>query len=146
MTDIIPVQFGTTAIRIMLDAHGEPWWFLSECCQAVGLPNATRVAERLDPDDLKKTQGTDRLGRPQEVWMVNESGLYTLLLRSNKPEAKRFRRWVTQEVLPTIRKTGTYDLPRKSSGDMLVEMALAYRGRFVRLQDRRPFQAFGRQQ
>jgi phage antirepressor YoqD-like protein len=70
------------------------------------------IADRLDSDDVSLTYITDSLGRQQQTNIINESGLYSVILRSDKPEAKAFKRWVTHEVLPQIRKTGGYNLPR----------------------------------
>lgn len=86
----------------------ETWWVLKDVCDVLDLSNPTRVAERLDEDELSSAQVTDSLGREQQTNIINESGLYTVILRSDKPKAKDFKRWVTHEVLPTIRKTGTY--------------------------------------
>ncbi|WP_246819326.1 BRO family protein [Corynebacterium sp. HMSC077G07] len=77
-------------------------------CEVLGLGNITWVSNRLNEDDLSTTKVTDRLGRSQRVTTVNESGLYDVILDSRKPQAKRFRRWVTSEVLPSIRKDGGY--------------------------------------
>jgi prophage antirepressor-like protein len=110
MPDLIPFQFDAHPIRVHLDNHDQPWWVLNDCCAVLGLTDTHKAATRLDPDDRKKTPVIDPLGRPQDCWLINESGLYTLLLRSTKPEAKQFKRWVTSEVLPAIRKTGKYEV------------------------------------
>ena len=101
--EMIPFQFESHNVRVQLDEHGEPWWMLDECCTVLGLADPHRVATRIDPDDRQKAPVIDSLGRTQDSWIINESGLYTLILRSTKPEAKRFKRWVTSEVLPSIR-------------------------------------------
>ena len=88
---------------------GEPWWVLSDVCHILGLTNPTVVASRLDDDERSKFG----LGRQGEAIVINESGLYAVIIRSEKPEAKRFRKWVTYEVLPEIRKHGEYK-PRKT--------------------------------
>lgn len=84
---------------------GEPWWVLKDVCEVLGLSNPTIVAARLDADEVTKF---DLGGLSGESNIVNESGLYNVILRSNKPEARKFKRWVTHEVLPTIRKHGAY--------------------------------------
>nr|WP_141744773.1 BRO family protein [Corynebacterium sp. HMSC077G07] len=93
--------------RVVLE-DGEPWFVLKDVCEVLGLGNITWVSNRLNEDDLSTTKVTDRLGRSQRVTTVNESGLYDVILDSRKPQAKRFRRWVTSEVLPSIRKDGGY--------------------------------------
>lgn len=86
------------------------WWVLRDVCRVLGLTTPARVAERLD-DDEKGVSQIHTLGGTQEVTIINEPGLYGVILRSDKPEAKRFKRWVTHEVLPSIRKTGAYGVP-----------------------------------
>lgn len=86
---------------------GEPWWVLTDICEALELKSPHKVAARLDDDEKGRTF-LPTLGGEQELTIVNEPGLYTVILRSNNPEAKKFKRWVTHEVLPSIRKTGAY--------------------------------------
>lgn len=75
-------------------------------CDALDLKNISDVASRLDEDGVGTTEVIDNLGRTQKTNVVNEPGLYEVIIRSDKPEAKAFRRWVTSEVLPSIRKHG----------------------------------------
>lgn len=82
----------------------EPWFVLKDICEILELKNPTVVAERLDPDERSKFN----LGRQGESIIINESGLYTAVLQSRKPESKKFRKWITSEVLPQIRKEGIY--------------------------------------
>lgn len=91
-----------------VERDGEPWFVLKDVCNVLGLGSAHKVADRLDEDERNQIPLTDSLGREQETTIINESGLYNVILRSDKPEAKPFRKWVTSEVLPTIRKTGGY--------------------------------------
>lgn len=86
---------------------GQPWWVLKDVCAALSIENYRNVAARLD-DDEKDVHLVDTLGGKQEMVVINESGLYNALLRSDKPEAKQFKRWVTHEVLPQIRQHGAY--------------------------------------
>ena len=86
---------------------GEIWWVLKDVCDVLGLSNSRKVAERLD-DDEKGVTLSDTLGGTQKTTIINESGLYKVILRSDKPEAKKFMHWVTHEVLPSIRKHGAY--------------------------------------
>ena len=85
-----------------VEQNGEPWFVLKDVCDVLGLNNPTVVAER--DDERAKSD----LGRQGAGWIISESGLYNVILRSDKPEAKPFRRWVTSEVLPSIRRTGGY--------------------------------------
>lgn len=87
---------------------GEPWWVLKDVCGVLGLKNPTMIAERLEDDEVTKF---NLGGLSGETNIINESGLYNVILRSDKPEAKPFRKWVTSEVLPSIRKHGAYMTP-----------------------------------
>lgn len=92
---------------------GEPWWVLKDVCAVLGISKHRDAAARLDADERESVR-VDTLGGTQEMVCVNESGLYNVILRSDKPQAKPFRKWVTNEVLPSIRKTGGYQLPQMS--------------------------------
>lgn len=92
-------------VRIV-QIDGEPWFVLTDVCRELDLANPTMVAKKLDNDERTKFD----LGRQGETTIVNESGLYTVILRSDKPQAKPFRKWVTSEVLPSIRKHGSYSV------------------------------------
>jgi len=91
---------------------GEPWWVLKDVCDILEIGNSRDVTARLD-DDEKGVDIIDTLGGKQELTVISESGLYSTILLSRKPEAKKFKRWVTHEVLPTIRKHGAYVTPAK---------------------------------
>lgn len=93
-----------------IEQNGEPWFVLKDVCGILGIRNTADTYNRLD-DDEKGVGQIDTLGGMQRVNIVNESGLYNVILRSDKPEAKPFRKWVTSEVLPTIRKHGAYMTP-----------------------------------
>lgn len=88
-----------------VERNGEPWWVLKDVCEVLEISNPTVTASRLDADEVTKF---DLGGLSGETNIINEAGLYNVILRSDKPQAKPFRRWVTNEVLPTIRKTGGY--------------------------------------
>lgn len=90
-----------------VEQNGEPWWVLKDVCDILGLSNSRMVVDRLDEDEKGVSQ-IDTLGGAQEMTIISESGLYNVILRSDKPEAKPFRKWVTAEVLPTIRRSGGY--------------------------------------
>jgi prophage antirepressor-like protein len=81
------------------------WWVLTDVCKVLDVKNATDVAKRLDGDEVTRF---NLGGLSGESWIINESGLYNVILRSDKPEAVPFRRWVTHDVLPSIRKHGAY--------------------------------------
>lgn len=86
---------------------GEPWFVLKDVCNILGISKYRDTAARLDADERGSVE-VDTLGGTQQVIAVNESGLYHVILRSDKPEAAPFRKWVTSEVLPSIRKNGGY--------------------------------------
>lgn len=87
-----------------LNLNGEPWFVAVDVCSVLDLSNPTIAVSRLDEDERAKFN----LGRQGDATIVNEQGLYTLVLGSRKPEAKAFKRWITHEVLPNIRKHGVY--------------------------------------
>lgn len=93
-----------------IQKDGEPWWVLKDVCTILGIVRVADVYSRLDEDE-KGVGQIDTLGGKQKLSLINESGLYNVILRSNKPEAKPFRKWVTSEVLPSIRKHGAYMTP-----------------------------------
>lgn len=95
------------AVRTVL-VDGEPWFVAKDVCEVLEIANASDALKRLDEDEVDSTEVTDSLGRNQGTNIVNEPGLYALILGSRKPEARQFKRWVTHEVLPTIRRTGSY--------------------------------------
>lgn len=102
-------EFGKVRTIVVKD---EPWFVASDVCESLGLSNPTVSVNRLDEDERSKFN----LGRQGEVNMVNEYGLYNLILGSRKDEAKRFKRWITHEVVPAIRKTGSYNaIPKERS-------------------------------
>lgn len=116
-------QFGT--IRTITDVSGEVWFVATDICAALDLSNTTVALQRLDADEKYKFN----LGLPGgATWCVNEAGLYSLVLASRKPEAKSFKRWVTHEVLPSIRKHGGYLTDQKiedilNNPDTIIQLA-----------------------
>lgn len=102
-------QFGN--IRAFADENGEPWFVAADVARVLGYDHTPHATRLLD-DDEKGVHKVDTLGGTQEMTMVNESGLYHLVLMSKKPEAKKFRKWVTEEVMPSIRKTGSYSISK----------------------------------
>lgn len=103
-------QFGQ--IRT-IGKDGEPWFVAADVCSALDLSNPTIAVSRLDEDERAKFN----LGRQGDATIVNEPGLYTLILGSRKPEAKAFKRWITHEVIPSIRKTGGYIAGQETMSD-----------------------------
>lgn len=101
-------NFGVNPVRIYLH-DGVPWWVAMDVCAAIGIDKHRDAISRLEEDERGSVE-VDTLGGRQEVGAVNEAGLYTLILRSRKPEAKAFKRWITHEVIPSIRKTGSYSV------------------------------------
>ena len=100
-------------VRIV-ERDGEPWFVARDVCNVLEIKNVSDTANKLLDEDEK---GVDTIYTPsgkQEMTIVSEAGLYTLILRSRKPEAKAFKRWVTHDVLPSIRKTGAYVVPNRA--------------------------------
>lgn len=93
-----------------LEITGEPWFVAKDVCDILGLTNVTETLKRVEKDDLSTTEVIDSIGRKQRVYIINEYGLYDLIFLSRKPEAKAFKRWITHEVIPSIRKTGSYSI------------------------------------
>ncbi len=103
--NIIPFSFESREIRVV-EVNGEPWFVAADICKALELGNPSQAVQRLDIDEVSLISNEGR-----DTNIINESGLYSLILGSRKPEAKTFKKWVTSEVLPSIRKTGGYQLP-----------------------------------
>lgn len=106
-----------------LQIDGEPWFVLKDVCAAIGIKDHVTVSKRLDEDEVDLAQVIDGMGRSQETTVINESGLYSVILRSDKPEARPFRKWVTSEVLPTIRRTGSYQAKPMTPAEMFAAQA-----------------------
>lgn len=101
-------NFEGNAVRVVIDTDGDSFWVLSDVCKALELSNPSVVAARLDDDQRSKFN----LGRQGNATVVNESGLYDVILDSRKPQARKFRKWVVGDVLPSIRKHGAYATPQ----------------------------------
>lgn len=108
MNELRTWTFSGSEVRTV-EVNGEPWWVLKDVCTVLELTTKHMTA-RLEEDEVNQIPLTDSLGREQNTTIINESGLYSVILRSDKPQAKPFRKWVTSEVLPSIRKTGVYAL------------------------------------
>lgn len=107
MQNIIPFEYESTQVRV-LDIDGEPWFVASDALEILGVD---RTSLRGLDEDERGVDSIHTLGGVQGVTVISESGLYSLILRSRKPEAKTFKRWITHEVIPSIRKTGSYGTP-----------------------------------
>jgi len=103
--EITPYDYFGKMVRIIIDKKGDPWLVASDLCLSLGLSNATESIRSLDSDE-KSTLRISEGGPKRNI--INESGLYRLLSRSNKKRAKKFQRWLFHDVLPAIRKTGFY--------------------------------------
>ena len=117
-------EFGQ--VRTVIDEQGEPWFVAADVCKVLELSNPTVSVGALDDDERAKFN----LGRQGESSIINEPGLYSLVIRSRKPEAKTFKRWITHDVIPTIRKTGSYSMAMpKDYPSALRELANEYEKR-----------------
>ena len=115
---LVAFQFGKREVRTVI-VDNEPWFVAKNVAEILGYSTANRMTERLD-DDEKGTRKLCTLGGDQEMTIINESGLYNAILGSNKPDAKKFKKWVTAEVLPSIRKYGAYAVSPELLVDRLV--------------------------
>lgn len=107
-------EFG--AVRAVT-LKGEPWFVAADVCRALGLGNSSQAIAKLDDDEKSGVIISDPRGREQVTRFISESGLYALVLSSRKPEAKAFKRWITHEVIPEIRKTGGYIAGQETMDD-----------------------------
>ncbi len=107
--ELVPFVFNDQQVRT-LTINGEPWFNIGDLCAVLGIQNPRDVAAKnLDSDDVAKIYVSSG-GQRRKVWFTNEPGLYQLILRSNKSDARAFKRWITHEVLPQIRKTGRFQI------------------------------------
>lgn len=118
--EIQQFYFNNAALRTLTDEAGEPWFVAKDVCDILKISNPSDALKRLDDDERSKFN----LGRQGETNIVNEAGLYALVLGSRKPEAHEFKRWVTHEVLPQIRRTGGY-IPASETDDDITILAKA---------------------
>lgn len=104
--------------------EGEPWFVAADVCRALGLGNSSQAIAKLDDDEKSGVIISDPHGREQVTRFISESGLYALVLSSRKPEAKAFKRWITHEVIPAIRKTGGYIAGQETMGSIIPTSSL----------------------
>lgn len=114
-------EFGE--VRTVL-VDNEPLFCLADVCKALGLEQVSRVKARLKEDGVTTSKVTDRLGREQEATFINESNLYKTIFQSRKESAERFTEWVTSEVLPSIRKTGSYQKQLSPQEMMRIQLGM----------------------
>lgn len=114
--EIRQFYFNNSALRTLTDEAGEPWFVAKDVCDILEISNPSDALKRLDDDERSRFN----LGRQGETNIVNEAGLYALVLGSRKPEAHEFKRWVTHEVLPQIRRTGGYIPASETDDDMTI--------------------------
>ena len=124
MANIQVFEYQNNKVRTV-DMDGEAWFVLKDVCGVLDIADHKVVVRRLDEDEVCQTPLTDSMGRQQSTTIINESGLYHVILRSDKPEAAPFRRWVTNDVLPTIRKTGSYNTPQLTRSQLLATALIA---------------------
>ena len=122
--EIQKFDFKGAALRTLTDEAGEPWFVLKDCMSILDLGNPTETVKMFDKDEFSTTEVIDSIGRRQQTYIISEPGLYRLVMKSRKPEAKEFQRWVTHEVLPQIRRTGGY-IPTSDADDDMTILAKA---------------------
>ena len=136
-TSILQWKEGTS-IRMQM-IKDEPWFAAKDVCELLGLDNSRQAVSRLD-DDEKGVINSDTLGGKQELTFVNESGMYALIFQSRKPQARAFRKWVTGEVLPSLRKYGYYVEPgAQLTDEQREELERVMMGRMRRYLSRRDY-------
>lgn len=122
--EIRKFDFRGASLRTLTDGAGGAWFVLKDCMSILDLGNPTETVKMFDKDEFSTTEVIDSIGRRQQTYIISEPGLYRLVMRSRKPEAKEFQRWVTHEVLPQIRKTGGY-IPTTDADDDMTILAKA---------------------
>jgi prophage antirepressor-like protein len=130
---IIPFGYGDNLVRVIEDKNGEPLWVAKDICNILGYQKTQDMTKWLDEDEtlnlkeiLKGEQKAplQKLNMRYDTALINESGLYSAIFRSNKPEAKKFKKWVTSEVLPTIRKTGSYGVKNQGVSEHILNQMI----------------------
>ena len=121
-------NFNNATLRTLTDTAGDPWFVLKDCMNILDLGNPSETIKIFDDDEFSTTEVIDSIGRRQRTYIISEPGLYRLVMKSRKPEAKEFQRWITHEVLPTIRKYGAYMAQKTidkalTNPDFLIQLA-----------------------
>ena len=135
-------EFGEVRTTVI---DGEPWFVAADVCRALDIGNSRQAMTRLDDDEKDTVTLNDGIPGNPEKTVVNEPGLYSLVLGSRKPEAKAFKRWITHEVIPAIRKTGGYHVPQSpeeqmAQGLLAAQKLLAEKDK--RIEEMRPKEIF----
>ena len=117
-------DFKGAALRTLTDEAGEPWFVAKDVCDILGLENSRKATAELDSDEKNTVTISDGIAGNPNKTIISEPGLYRLVMKSRKPEAKEFQRWVTHEVLPQIRRTGGY-IPTTDVDDDMTILAKA---------------------
>lgn len=131
-TQLIPFLFESQSVRVVM-IDDVPWWVAADVAEILDYRDAFNMTRILDEDEaathIMRVRSENGVEQDRELTIINESGLYSAIFGSRKPEAKKFKKWVTAEVLPTIRKTGGYSLPgnAKQNPRLIVDLIYAYR-------------------
>jgi len=128
LSEVMTFQFSESKqpVRNIL-IESKPWFVAKDVCDVLGIVNSKQTVASLDEDEVCKTYLTDSLGRKQSTNIISESGLYALILRSNKPYAKTFRKWITSEVIPQLLKKGYYGVNRQQTSDFIDARNVPYK-------------------
>lgn len=121
-TEVMTFQFSESkqSVRNVI-IQSKPWFVAKDVCDVLGISNNKDAIKSLDEDEVGKSYLTDNLGRKQATNVISESGLYALILRSNKPYAKTFRKWITSEVIPALMKRGFYGVKAQPSNGGFID-------------------------
>lgn len=141
MQDLIKFEYNSLPFNAM-SINGEPWFLAKEVCNILELSNVGEATSRLDEDEKNTVILNDGIGNPNKT-IISESGFYSLILSSRKSEAKPFKKWVTNEVLPAIRKTGSYSVksPAELTRMDILQMALEAEHKVLILEEQNQLQA-----
>lgn len=135
MTDLIPFDFDGQAVRVVT-IDGEPWFVLADLCKILGISAVGRVAARLY-EGVRQTHTLPTAGGPQSMVVVSEPGMWEVVLRSDAPNARPVQRWVTGDVLPAIRRTGSYGTAPALAGKELLAHAVIEAHAMIEAKDQR---------
>lgn len=125
-------EFGDIRTEVI---SGEPWFCLSDICKALELEQVSRVKTRLNLNGITTSKVIDRMGRKQEATFINEANLYKTIFQSRKESAERFSDWVTSEVLPSIRRTGSYSINERKPDSYMIEDPIERAKRWIEEQE-----------
>jgi prophage antirepressor-like protein len=131
--DLIVREFEKHAVR-MIQKDEQTWFMAKDVCEVLGISNSRDAVAALDSDE-KLVSEFPTADQIRKANFINESGLYTLVIRSNKPEAKKFRKWVTSEVLPSIRKNGAYISPDATAAGIVAALEKSMEAKYALMMD-----------